>query len=150
MSSNQDDLDFEELLDSVRALYGAIDRFDQRLCQSIGIDRSSLKAINAMESGDVSPKHLSQVLGLTSGAVTALLDRLEDAGHVKRHFPKDDRRRRDASLSKKTRALAASHYEKLAKNIMQRFREHPSQKLRQTVQSLKALVDAFDNSKNEI
>ncbi len=41
----------------------------------------------------LSPVQLSRHIGLTSGATTVLINRLESAGHVTRHRESDDRRR---------------------------------------------------------
>lgn len=41
----------------------------------------------------LSPAQLSRLIGMTSGATTVLIDRLERAGHVTRHRESTDRRR---------------------------------------------------------
>lgn len=46
-----------------------------------------------MEKGQMTAGELSNLTGLTTGAVTGLIDRLEKKKLVKRQFAKDDRRK---------------------------------------------------------
>ena len=46
-----------------------------------------------MQKGQMTAGELSQLTGLTTGAVTALIDRLEKKKFVKRQFAEDDRRK---------------------------------------------------------
>lgn len=46
-----------------------------------------------MEKGQMTAGELSQITGLTTGAVTGLIDRLEKKKLVKRRFARDDRRK---------------------------------------------------------
>ena len=46
-----------------------------------------------LQKGEMTAGELSQVTGLTTGAVTGLIDRLEKKKLVKRQFVKDDRRK---------------------------------------------------------
>ena len=106
-----------DLSGAVRELYRAIERFDTTAAYRLGVDRSGLRAVNAMERGAISPGELSEHLGLTSGAVTALLDRMEAAGHVQRNAVSGDARRREADLSKRTRRNAHTVYNLLGEAI---------------------------------
>lgn len=136
----------EDLLRAVRELYGAIERFDASAAGRLGVDRSGLRAINFMEHGAVSPGILGQQLGLTSGAVTALLDRLEAAGHVERRVAANDARRRDANLSRRTRRNAHAVFLQLAKAIEKAFCEMPEQKHATLLRGLHDLAAAFDST----
>ncbi|MFJ9516920.1 MarR family winged helix-turn-helix transcriptional regulator [Kitasatospora sp. NPDC101801] len=51
-----------------------------------------LAVLRAADGGGVTPGKLREQLALTSGAVTAVLDRLERAGHVTRTRDANDRR----------------------------------------------------------
>jgi DNA-binding MarR family transcriptional regulator len=134
----------QTLLQTVRALYEAIERFDAAAAQNLDVDRSGLRAINAMEHGAISPSELAVRLGLTSGAVTALLDRLEKVGQVTRHASSDDRRRKDAALTADARAKAGAQFRKLAKQIGKEFASCSVATLQESVDSLCKLHTAFD------
>lgn len=136
----------ENLLRAVRELYGAIERFDAAAAGRLGVDRSGLRAINAMERGAISAGALSEQLGLTTGAVTALLDRLEVAGHIQRTVVLSDARRRDADLSSRTRKSANVVYSQLAKSIENNISELPEKKREVILQGLLSLAAAFDSA----
>lgn len=141
----QDDTaELEALLGAVRALYGAIERFDGRVAAVLGIDRTALRAVNAMETGAVSPTRLGGELGLASGSVTALLDRLERAGHVERVAAADDRRRRDARLTASARKAADAAYGRLGAAIGQAFADAPPEEIAAARDAVARLARAFD------
>jgi DNA-binding MarR family transcriptional regulator len=136
--SNRDDL-----LLAVRHLYGAIERFDAAAAAALDVDRTGLRAINAMERGAISPGRLGTELGLSSGSVTALLDRLERAGHIQRTLSPDDGRRRDAHLTAEARRAADQIYGRLGVSIHQTFASTNDGSLAELVSGLNALAEAF-------
>lgn len=131
------------LLDAVRALYGAMDRFDGRAAAALGVDRTAVRAINLMERGSVSPGQVGQALGLSSGAVTALLNRLEKAGHIVR-IDTDDGRRRDAQLTTSGRRAAHCEFERLGRSITEHFAEMSPAQLATLADAMSRLASAFD------
>jgi DNA-binding MarR family transcriptional regulator len=136
----------ENLMRAVRQLYGAMERFDASAASRLGVDRSGLRAINSMERGAISAGALSEQLGLTTGAVTALLDRLEIAGHVQRTVVLGDARRRDANLSSKTRKSANAVYSRLANSIEKNISELPEKNMQVILQGLLSIAAAFDHA----
>jgi DNA-binding MarR family transcriptional regulator len=63
------------------------------LCRHVGITRSDYDAFEALhEEGPMTPGELATFLSLTSGTVTALIDRFEALGWAKREEHPDDRR----------------------------------------------------------
>ena len=70
------------------------DRWIEGLCRHVGISRSDYDALQALdEYGSLTPSELGALLTLTSGAVTALIDRLEKLGWASRHRHPSDRRK---------------------------------------------------------
>jgi DNA-binding MarR family transcriptional regulator len=135
--------DLRDLLEAVRALYGAMDHFDARTATTLGVDRTSVRAINLMERGPVSPGHVGDALGLTSGAVTALLQRLEQAGHITR-VDTEDGRRRDAQLTPTGRRAAHREFERLGRTIAARFADRSPAEVAELVAMLSELAAAFE------
>ena len=133
----------EALLRAVRALYDAVDAFDAALARHMGLDRAALRAVNAMENGAMSPGELGQRLHLASGSITALLDRLEQAGHIVRHTSATDRRRRDAQLTKATHRQAGERYEALAQALRTAFANEDDQNLGRVTNALQLVTEAF-------
>jgi DNA-binding MarR family transcriptional regulator len=135
-----------ELLKAVRELYAGIERFDALSAAKLGVDRSGLRAINAMERGPISPGALGEQLSLSSGSVTALLDRLQKGGHIERHRSGGDGRRRDASLKAATREAAHSQYSLLGQSINGRFGKLGLEELRQAMFAIRELAGCFNEA----
>lgn len=71
---------------------------DQHLATFLGLPGSDANALghilwSAEEGRPLEPAQLARRIGMTSGATTALLNRLEQAGHVRRVRQDADRRR---------------------------------------------------------
>lgn len=71
--------------------------------------RALVAIMDAARSGQVmSPGRLGEELGLTSASVTALLDRLEQAGHIHRIRDQHDRRRVTLEIDQQALVLGRS------------------------------------------
>ena len=72
------------------------------LCRHVGVSRSDYDALEALdEHGPLTPGELGTLLTLTSGSVTALIDRLEKLGWASRNRHPDDRRKVIVTLTQK-------------------------------------------------
>lgn len=78
------------------SLFGIVrdyDRFRAAFARELDVSLTELRAISRIFDGTATtPKQLAVSLDLTTGAVTALLDRLADAGYVTRRPHPSDRR----------------------------------------------------------
>lgn len=80
--------------DTSRQSQAATDLFDERLGDFLGINRTDGRCLDAISRlGRVSAGQLAIESGLTTGAVTAVIDRLEAAGYVQRIRDPLDRRK---------------------------------------------------------
>jgi DNA-binding MarR family transcriptional regulator len=85
--------DTSALSDAMRSLQGAIERFDVDAAGRLGLGRNDWRALRLLaERGVQAPRALAAALGLTSGSVTTLTDRLEAKGLVRREPDPTDRR----------------------------------------------------------
>jgi DNA-binding MarR family transcriptional regulator len=83
-----------ELLGEIRASQRATDAVDEAASRAIGVNRTDGKCIDILEQhGRMSAGELARQSGLTTGAVTAVIDRLERMGYVRRVADPADRRR---------------------------------------------------------
>lgn len=83
----------QELLRLARAHEAANDAFDEVACQKLGINRTDLRCLNIMDNqGPMTAGRLAEQSGLTTAAVTSVLDRLERAGYARRVRDQEDRR----------------------------------------------------------
>lgn len=135
-----------DLLGAVRRLYAAMNRFDHRSASELGIHPSDLRCLNALEHGGRTPSALGHELDLSSGSMTALLDRLERAGFVHRERAPGDRRSVLVAIRPEAYRRIAAIYEKLGASIESGELGTSPQRSRAAVRALKALADAFDTS----
>lgn len=78
---------------AVRRLVLDGNRFHGALARELGLGPSDLNALGYLYlQGPLTPRELNRVMEMTSGTVTALLDRLEQAGFVARTVNPRDRR----------------------------------------------------------
>jgi DNA-binding MarR family transcriptional regulator len=83
-----------ELLHEIRSNQRATDAVDEAAAEAIGVNRTDSKCIDILEQhGRMSAGELARQSGLTTGAVTAVIDRLERLEYVRRVADPADRRR---------------------------------------------------------
>jgi DNA-binding MarR family transcriptional regulator len=88
----------EEIIEAfgaaIRAYQTVNDNFDQALADHIGMNRTDARCIDLIDqAGGMTAGELARAAGLTTGAVTAVVDRLERAGLARRVHDQADRRR---------------------------------------------------------
>ena len=84
----------DDLSERVRALSRALGTFTTSAARILGLAPSDLLALEHLfADGPLGPADIAARLGITTPAATALVDRLERAGHVERHPHPTDRRR---------------------------------------------------------
>jgi DNA-binding MarR family transcriptional regulator len=83
-----------ELISEFRVSGNQDSAFDNLAAELLGLNRTDLHCINIIEnSGGLTAGELAAEAGLTSGAVTGVIDRLERAGYARRASDPADRRR---------------------------------------------------------
>jgi DNA-binding MarR family transcriptional regulator len=83
----------QEVIHLARAHEAANDAFDEVAREKLGINRTDLRCLNIVENqGPMNAGRLAELSGLTTAAVTAVLDRLERAGYARRVRDSEDRR----------------------------------------------------------
>jgi len=94
LSSKGKERTVRAILAALRAVDGDMDRLDEAAAERLGISRSDFRSLDILSRGEaLTPGQLATETGLTTGAVTALLDRLEKVGYVRRERDKLDRRK---------------------------------------------------------
>ncbi len=84
----------EELIQGFRVSGNQDDAFDSLAAKQLGISETDLLCLNIVEnSGGLSAGELASQSGLTAGAITGVIDRLEKAGYARRISNSVDRRR---------------------------------------------------------
>ena len=81
-------------IEAIRGWQTDQDMFDEAAAAYLGINRTDNRCLDILDRGGrMSAGQLATAARLTSGAVTAVLDRLETAGYVRRIPDSADRRR---------------------------------------------------------
>jgi DNA-binding MarR family transcriptional regulator len=84
----------QQLRNEIMGYLGAASDFDERLAKKLKLGRSDMRCLVLLaRDGPLTAGHLAEESGLTTGAVTFILDRLEAAGMVTRRRDTEDRRR---------------------------------------------------------
>lgn len=83
-----------ELISAFRAAGNQDSAFDNLAAERLDVNRTDLHCLNVIQNaGGVTAGQLAAESGLTTGAVTGVIDRLERAGFARRVTDPEDRRR---------------------------------------------------------
>src|SRR4051794_24362443 len=97
----------DELISEFRISGNQDSAFDTLAAERLGLNRTDLHCINIIEnSGGLTAGELAKEAGLTTGAVTGVVDRLERAGFARRVSDPTDRRRVKLEVTQKFYARA--------------------------------------------
>ncbi|MGW5422439.1 MarR family winged helix-turn-helix transcriptional regulator [Streptomyces sp. NPDC003943] len=108
--------DLQAFAVALRRTIGEVNRLVHGFASAESLHSTDVHALSfVLDHPDtVTPGLLREHLGLTSGAVTACLDRLEKAGHIRRSRSEDDRRVVRIHYVPGARAVARAHFMPLA------------------------------------
>ena len=127
----------DELISLARAHEAANDAFDEVACQKLGINRTDLRCLNIVDNqGSMTAGRLAELSGLTTAAITSVLDRLERAGYARRVRDQEDRRQVMVELTPLLAERAGPIWGPLGDEAKAQF-------ARMTVEELQSLTDFF-------
>jgi DNA-binding MarR family transcriptional regulator len=121
-----------ELGTTVRAGQRATDVVDELVCQLLGVNRSDSRCLDILEErGSMSAGDLAEATRLTTGAITAVIDRLERAGYARRVPDPSDRRRVLVELTSKAREASEELMgEPMAELVLPHMNRYSDEQLR--------------------
>ncbi len=103
----------------IRKFVARVLLYHSTVAARLGLNVTDMNCLRLLGRSAMSAGDLSEQIGLTGAATTALIDRLEDAGFVTRERSSDDRRRvtvqADAEKLRKVNALYAGQGTRMAK-----------------------------------
>ena len=145
MSTRQQKKDLvAELISEFRVAGNQDSAFDNLAADRLGLNRTDLHCINIIEnSGGLTAGRLAAESGLTTGAVTGVIDRLERVGYARRVSDPADRRRVKLEVTPKFYSRADKIWGPMASDWAARLSE------RFTAEELEQALD-FLRSTNEI
>jgi DNA-binding MarR family transcriptional regulator len=127
-----------------RRAHAAVDLVDALISSRLGLNRSDLRCLNLLENGPLRATDLAARLSLTSGAVTALLDRLEAQGFVERHRSSADRRVVDVSIPQAAFGRLAALYGRIGAEVASAFDGRDEAALTTDAEALERFADALE------
>jgi DNA-binding MarR family transcriptional regulator len=80
---------------AVEGYQAAVDDFDREVAHQLGVNETDLRCLEILlrDTPEATPRLLADRLGLTTGSVTSMLDRLEKMSYLTRSPHPDDRRK---------------------------------------------------------
>jgi DNA-binding MarR family transcriptional regulator len=115
------------------------------ISQEAGLNATDAECLDyLMEMGPSTAGALAQATGLTTGAVTSLIDRLERSGFVKRTADPKDRRKVIVSLIPERKAGITARYSRLAAAVQELLSSYSKKELAFLIGHTKALTAAFE------
>jgi DNA-binding MarR family transcriptional regulator len=138
----------EQLVESVRSalrrLTSEIDGLDRRAAQHFNVNRTDQHCLDVLASrGPLTPSQLGCVTGLSSGGVTIALDRLQQAGLVRRRTHPTDGRSVLAEATDTTRRLGREFFGPLAteeRRLLTRYPPNELEAIRSFLQDLATAI----------
>lgn len=121
-----------------RAYQAAVDMVDEAAHERLGLSRTDGRCLDVLEQeAPVTAGRLAAAAGLTPGAVTGVIDRLERAGLARRTRDKGDRRRVLVDATPRARKLSAEAYGALAEEGYARLASYTTEELRTILRFLR-------------
>ncbi len=144
----------DELMGLLRQFTTETDRYVDVASERDSLYRTDLHALSIMigaaQAGlTVTPGLLREELNLSSPATTALVDRLDSAGHVTRRRSDVDRRQVHLEMTDRARTTGAALFAPLARHITGVFDEYSEEQLALLRDMLQRVTDATVAAKNE-
>ena len=101
----------QEFVAAVRASQTATETLDHAVAERLGLDYSAYRCLDLLDQeGPMTAGRLAERSRLSPGAITAVLDRLEEKGLARRVRDTQDRRRVLVEVAPKLRELAEQLY----------------------------------------
>ncbi|NEC68085.1 MarR family winged helix-turn-helix transcriptional regulator [Streptomyces sp. SID9727] len=130
----------------LRRMNGEFNRIAHEFAQAQGLHPTDVQALVAILDADrgggdraMTPGRLRAQLDLTSGAVTACLDRLERAGHIRRVRDSSDRRVVHVHYAAAAKHVARDFFKPLAAGTDAARRQFAEDELRVVIRFLEAM-----------
>lgn len=142
--NQRDDL-FEDFMQAAREIYAGVDLVEGKIAAALGVHRSDLRCLNILEKGPYSTTEIGRRTGLTSGSITALVDRLERAGFVERQRSKTDRRSVLVGITEESYPRIRALYGQLGAAVRARFDDVDDNGLRAAAEVLRTFATACED-----
>jgi DNA-binding MarR family transcriptional regulator len=126
--------------------------FGQTVASRVGVSSSDLECLDFLVmEGRVTAGRLAELTGLTTGAITGVIDRMEKAGLVRRERDEEDRRKVYVAIVPEAIAKVGRFYEPLQKAVTRDWEGYTDAELklllRFMTQGYNTMIGVLDNLK---
>lgn len=144
--NNQNDVKHDDMVTSFRDLGRRVVLYQHKIAEQLDVYNHDWTTIDMLsETGPITAGELGRRVGLTTGSVTALVDRLERAGYVKRERHPKDRRSIMIVPQYEDKSEVQHVYETLNQHMTELTNQYTAEQM-ETIQSfLKATIAILDN-----
>ena len=144
--NNQNDVKHDDMVTSFRDLGRRVVLYQHKIAEQLDVYNHDWTTIDMLsETGPITAGELGRRVGLTTGSVTALVDRLERAGYVKRERHPKDRRSIMIVPQYEDKSEVQHVYETLNQHMTELTNQYTAEQM-ETIQSfLKATTASLDN-----
>lgn len=144
-----------ELEHAIRRSTGSGAIFSQTVASYVGVSSSDLECLDFLNlEGRVTAGRLAEVTGLTTGAITGVVDRLEKAGFVRRERDSEDRRKVFIAPVPENIAKVGKCYEPVQRAMLELWSSYSESELRLLLrfadEGYKAMLAATEHLKAQI
>jgi DNA-binding MarR family transcriptional regulator len=120
------------------------DAFDDTVAAALGLNRTDFRAIDVLDQeGPLSAGQLAKAVGLSTAAVTTVIDRLEQRGYAARRSDPNDRRRVLVQLTPKLGESAGRFYGPLASTAQELYSRFSEDELELLLRFLETANELF-------
>ncbi|MEO0496033.1 MAG: MarR family transcriptional regulator [Pseudomonadota bacterium] len=147
IQEDQDQRSVDDLIQVCRQLYDAIDRLDTQAASLVNVSRNDLRCLNLLAEAPSKPSRIAKELGLTSGSVTSLLDRLERANLIRRDRDPEDRRGVVVHPTEHLFATVGPLYRSTVDRLKEQAAQYSQTELNDAVRYLADAVRAYEASR---
>jgi len=127
-----------EVVEQIRRFSAGVVLFNQMVAEKVGLHPTDVQCLNLLELlGTCTPGKLAEGMGLTTGGVTVMLDRLERAGYIKREPNPDDRRSLLVRVTARKKERLDVHYAAVIREFDAYIARMPEAELKVVVGFLK-------------
>lgn len=137
------------LMESLRTWTGVFGEFSRRFGAGAGMHVTDSDAlihvINAEDKGrPLTQSELSRRIGLSTGATSSLLNRLEDAGHIERRRDRADRRVVTLRSTPAVHDRVETFFADVGKDLADVIAAYPRETVAQFGEAIRAMTDVME------
>ena len=119
-------------------------RLSIAIAHQLGLPPTDVQCLGLLADGPAAPGDLAARLGLTTGAVTKVVDRLERAGYVRRSADPSDRRRVVVTAVPERLAAVAAHFAPMGERMSRHLATRTADELAVILAFMRAGSEAAD------